>query len=383
MTSRREFLAQSAAAAVGFSVLRFLPGCEEIAVEQKVEGFSFDFITELDDWYRQSGNGNTPEQERNLDVDRDNWELRVEGPDGEIGRVDFDDLRSMESMTYVKTMKCVFFTSLVGAVADTLVSTGVFKGIPLPTIFDRIGGVPTDSTEKMRTFAADGFTSNLTVERATDAGSERLPAMLGYEMNGVPLPKARGGPVRLIIPEKWGFKNLKWVDKFEFTPDDRPFGGYERDLFDGASRIDEPARIALSTLGTSPSRGVEVEGPDVTIQGVSVVGDATIEDVQVKLDDGPWESADIKSADEILASASDRVYDALQEARNFDPDVWPRQNVWVVWSKRLEGLSPGSHRVILRSRDSRGNVNPPEEDVENRVAPETNQQRVEVEFRVT
>lgn len=383
MTTRREFLAHSAAAAVGLTALRFIPGCENIEVDRKIQGFSFDFITEPEDWYRQSGNGNTLDEEKALDVSRDNWELQVTGPDGEIGSVDFDELNSMETITYIKTMKCVYFTSLVGAVADTLISTGIFKGVPLPTLFDEIGGVPADSTAKVRTFGADGFTSNLTVDRATREGPDPLPPMLAYEMNGRRLPKLRGGPVRLVIPEMWGYKNMKWVEKLEFTENEEPFGGYEQDLFDGADRIDDPGRIALSTLGSSPVGGAEIEGPDITVQGVSVVGGSAIEDVEIKLDDRDWESAEIKSADEIQASVTDPVYSALQAARNFRVDDWPQKNVWVVWTKQFEGLSTGSHKIVLRSSDSEGNVNPPAEEVENMVAPKVSQQRVEIEFQVT
>ena len=38
---------------------------------------------------------------------------------------------------------------------------------------------------------------------------------------GEPLPPAHGGPLRLVIPVKYGIKNLKWVGRIEFT-DARP-----------------------------------------------------------------------------------------------------------------------------------------------------------------
>ena len=35
--------------------------------------------------------------------------------------------------------------------------------------------------------------------------------MLAYEMDGKPLSRAHGAPVRLIIPEMYGYKNVKWL----------------------------------------------------------------------------------------------------------------------------------------------------------------------------
>ena len=35
--------------------------------------------------------------------------------------------------------------------------------------------------------------------------------MLAYEMDGKPLPRVHGAPVRLVIPEMYGYKNVKWL----------------------------------------------------------------------------------------------------------------------------------------------------------------------------
>ena len=45
--------------------------------------------------------------------------------------------------------------------------------------------------------------------------------LLCYEMNGQPLPLRHGAPLRLIIPVKYGVKNLKCVGKMFFS-NDRP-----------------------------------------------------------------------------------------------------------------------------------------------------------------
>ena len=36
--------------------------------------------------------------------------------------------------------------------------------------------------------------------------------MLAYEMDGKPLQREHGAPVRLVIPEMYGYKNVKWLN---------------------------------------------------------------------------------------------------------------------------------------------------------------------------
>jgi len=48
--------------------------------------------------------------------------------------------------------------------------------------------------------------------------------MLAYEMDGKPLPQEHGAPVRVVIPEMYGYKNVKWVERIEAVA--KPGDGY-------------------------------------------------------------------------------------------------------------------------------------------------------------
>ena len=48
--------------------------------------------------------------------------------------------------------------------------------------------------------------------------------MLAYEMDGQPLAQEHGAPVRVVIPDMYGYKNVKWVDRITLVP--RPGAGY-------------------------------------------------------------------------------------------------------------------------------------------------------------
>ena len=49
--------------------------------------------------------------------------------------------------------------------------------------------------------------------------------MLAYEMDGKPLPREHGAPVRLIIPQMYGYKNVKWLQGINLVPQPQPATG--------------------------------------------------------------------------------------------------------------------------------------------------------------
>ena len=52
------------------------------------------------------------------------------------------------------------------------------------------------------------YVDTLTIEQA-----ELPDAMLAYEMDGKPLAREHGAPTRVVIPEMYGYKNVKWVER--------------------------------------------------------------------------------------------------------------------------------------------------------------------------
>ena len=63
--------------------------------------------------------------------------------------------------------------------------------------------------------------------------------MLAYEMDGKPLPRVHGAPVRLVIPEMYGYKNVKWLKGINLVPRPSPgfweVRGYDVDAWVGRS----------------------------------------------------------------------------------------------------------------------------------------------------
>jgi len=48
--------------------------------------------------------------------------------------------------------------------------------------------------------------------------------MLAYEMDGRPLSRSHGAPARVVIPDMYGYKNVKWVERIVLT--EQPLDGY-------------------------------------------------------------------------------------------------------------------------------------------------------------
>jgi DMSO/TMAO reductase YedYZ molybdopterin-dependent catalytic subunit len=63
--------------------------------------------------------------------------------------------------------------------------------------------------------------------------------MLAYEMDGRPLPREHGAPVRLVIPEMYGYKNVKWLQGINIVPQAESGYweglGYDKDAWVGRS----------------------------------------------------------------------------------------------------------------------------------------------------
>lgn len=65
--------------------------------------------------------------------------------------------------------------------------------------------------------AHDGYTTNLPLDRFADAD-----VMIAHSWEGQPIPREHGGPVRLVVPKLYFWKSAKWLQRIEFTADDRP-----------------------------------------------------------------------------------------------------------------------------------------------------------------
>ena len=375
------------AGALALVGVRFLSGCEGVDFESKLSGGPVDFLTAAEDgvWYFQSGNDDSKDDAPS--IAREDWSVTIDNESDTLGELTFSDLEGYtdQEITYWKTMRCVT-NQAFGGPTTSFIANGLFTGIPLSAILDDLGAP--SSAAKLRTFATDGFTSNVPYPRVMSAADDDLPVMLAYELNGEALSDLRGGPVRLIIPEMWGYKNVKWLSRLQVTSDDSFFGVYETEVFDpdlnAASSpetqelIDDPGQLNLGTIVSKPAGvSAEVQGPDVMVAGASYVGGGVVEKVELSLDDGAFEPALIDDKETSLANLSEQQRQLAERAEQ-SSEPFPWKGIWVTWTHQLTGLSKGLHKLEIRASDRDGQTQRPDPDNRLTVAPS-----IQLSFEVT
>jgi len=128
------------------------------------------------------------------------YRLRVDGLANAPKSFSLAELKAMPRAEQVSDFHCVTGWSVSKVhwagvrLADLLVSVRAQRGV---------GALRFVSAEQP-------YEDSLTVQQAL------LPdVMLAYEMDGRPLSRAHGAPVRLVMPEMYGYKSVKWVEHIE------------------------------------------------------------------------------------------------------------------------------------------------------------------------
>ena len=121
------------------------------------------------------------------------------------------------------------------------------------------------------------------------ASDERI--MLAYAWDGEPLPFDHGFPLRIWLPDRYGMKQPKWIVEIEVTEDYREGYWVER----GWSEIAQVK--TTSVIDTVAVRDVIDRAGQrlVPIGGIAFAGSRGISRVQVRMDEGPWQDAQLRS----------------------------------------------------------------------------------------
>jgi DMSO/TMAO reductase YedYZ molybdopterin-dependent catalytic subunit len=157
-------------------------------------------------------------------VDPATYTLQVDGLVKSPRTFTLTDLKAMPRAEQVSDFHCVTGWS---------VKNVHWAGVRLHEVLQRAGAL--DSAKALTFVSAEvPYRDSLTLQQAL------LPdVMLAYEMNGKPLSRPHGAPVRLVMPEMYGYKNVKWVNRIEVSPT-ADYGyweqnGYDKDAWIGRS----------------------------------------------------------------------------------------------------------------------------------------------------
>jgi DMSO/TMAO reductase YedYZ molybdopterin-dependent catalytic subunit len=231
------------------------------------------FITPNRDFYRVDVNLTLPQ------LRAEDWRLRIHGMVDRETTLSFSDLMSRTLIERPLTMTCVS-----NEVGGPYISTANFTGVLLAEILGDVG-VQRGADEAFTT-SVDGWTCGTPTAALTDPGRK---AMLVIAMNGEPLPIEHGFPVRMVVPGLYGFvSGTKWITDLELTTFGarQPYwlqrGWGQRAPVKTMSRIDSPGPF-------------ERVSPDTPITGVAWAQTRGIEKVEVRIDHGQWQPAELST----------------------------------------------------------------------------------------
>ncbi|SED54141.1 molybdopterin-dependent oxidoreductase [Ruania alba] len=284
-----------------------LPG----GVQLEVPGMT-PFRTASDDFYRVDIALSTPR------IDVDTWSLPIGGLVDRPVTLLYQDILDMPLTERWITLTCVS-----NPVGGPYVSTGRWLGVPLVDLLEQVGVQP--EADQIFTESADGLTMSIPLAAATDGRD----AMLVVGLNGEQLPVERGFPARLIVPGLFGFVSAaKWLTDLRLST-------YAADQAYWTERgwaTDAPvltqARIDV------PGSLERVPAGQVTMAGVAWAQQRGVDMVEVRVDGGPWQAAEL--------------------AADGGADLW-RQ-----WQFTWESTGTGRHDVQVRATDSTGATQPEE-----------------------
>ena len=133
-------------------------------------------------------------------IDIANWTLRIDGLVRNNVTLNYTELTSLPNMTEAASLRCV--TGPTGR--------AYWTGVPISYLLDMIGPLP--GTTEMVFYCSDGYSTSLTLSELN-----RSDVMLAWGMNGVTLPALHGYPIRLVIPEDWGYKWAKFIEHIQIV----------------------------------------------------------------------------------------------------------------------------------------------------------------------
>ena len=250
-------------------------------------------------------------------VDTGSWTLRVTGLVDRELELSYADLLARDLVEEVVTLSCVS-----NEVGGDLVGNARWRGIPLRDLLAEAGVAP--EAAQVVGESVDGFTAGFPLAALDDPDRA---ALLAVGMNGAPLPRAHGFPARLVVSGLYGYVSAtKWLREVRLTTLDED--GY---WIDRGWAKDGPVKTQCRI--DVPRRNSDLRAGPVPVAGVAWAPSRGIDRVEVRIDDGPWQEAELGPV------TSD--------------------DTWVQWVLRWDAPA-GDHTIEARATDGTGATQPEE-----------------------
>jgi len=271
------------------------------------------------------------------------------------GLVDRPRSLSLEELKKMPSTELVFGFECSGnrRPLQGLVSNGRWTGVSLKTVLDQ-AGVKAAAREFVF-FGADHGDEDVDFRGVTHTLDQQFgrsltreialspEPMLAYALNGEPLTRHQGFPLRLLVPGWYGVAHVKWLANIHVQEDPylgkfqaRWYRTLKGEMIGGQMKWTESAigRMRLKSFIARVTR----DGARHKVLGVALNDGTALRSVEVRVDDGPWRPA-------VLDPATRGKYS------------------WKLFTYDWDGATPGEHTLVSRVTDVNGIVQPTTEDL--------------------
>lgn len=282
-------------------------------------------------------------------IDGAAYRLKLSGLVDKPTELSLADLKAMKSVDLAAGYEC---SGNSGRSMQGLSSCGKFTGVRLSDVLKR-AGVQSKAREvvffgtdhgaadvvfRQQTFKLDQqFGRSITVEDAM-----RPEPLLAWALNGEPLTREQGFPLRLLMPGWYGVANVKWLAEIR-AQQERYVGNYQARWYrtirgvGGSGTDDGPGTQWIENEVThlqlkSVIARVKKTGNAHTVHGFVLNDGTPLKSVEVQIDGGPWQKATFDSGN--------------------------TQYSWKLFTYKWENAAPGEHTIVSRATDVDGVVQP-------------------------
>src|SRR3989344_3896237 len=138
------------------------------------------------------------------DFNQKTWKLEITGEVEEKKKLTYENILNMPKTQITKDFSCVTHWSKYNV---------TWSGVLWKDLLKYIKVKPT--AKAVMFYGMDGYSTNDTLEDMENS-------LLAYELEGKPIPREHGWPLRVIIPQLYGWKGSKFLNKIEFMKENKP-----------------------------------------------------------------------------------------------------------------------------------------------------------------
>jgi len=283
------------------------------------------------------------------DVDPATFKLKISGLVNSPKMLSLDDLKKLGTSELVVGFEC----SGNRGPLNGLSGNGKWTGVPLTKVLST-AGVKANAHDVVFFGADHGeeeiewrtekykvdyhFGRSLPRDKALSADP-----FVAWALNGAPLSKHQGAPLRLLVPGWYGVSNVKWLSEIH-AQEEKYVGKFQTrwyrtvrtEMVDGELKVSE-TEVTHMQLKSFVARVTSSGGTHKVL--AVVLNDGTpIKSVEVKVDDGGWQAA--------------------------TPDPTTKEKFgWKFYTYTWNGATPGEHTIVSRVTDTTGLIQPTAEEL--------------------